>query len=103
MIVAGTPEDLLEAADRSYTGAYLRRVLGEARQAPVGARTNGRRGGGRRSGATRATAARRRAGDLKRHPAVRRGAGAADAQVQARRRRRAGAARYALEARPSVR
>ncbi len=61
VIVAGTPEDLLQAADRSYTGEFLRRVLGEARQAPVEAGTNGRRGGGRRPGASRAAAARRRA------------------------------------------
>ncbi len=61
VIVAGTPEDLLQAADRSYTGEFLRRVLGEARQAPLEARANGRRGGGRRPGAKRAAAARRRA------------------------------------------
>ena len=35
VIVVGTPEDLLEAADRSYTGEYLRRVLGDERRAPV--------------------------------------------------------------------
>ncbi|HUK76442.1 MAG TPA: excinuclease ABC subunit UvrA [Thermoleophilia bacterium] len=62
VIVAGTPEDVLQAADRSSTGEYLRRVLGDARQAPVAeARTNGRRGAGRRPRATSPAAARRRA------------------------------------------
>jgi excinuclease ABC subunit A len=35
VIAAGTPEDLLEAADRSYTGQFLRRVLGDGRQTSV--------------------------------------------------------------------
>ena len=49
VIVAGTPEDLLEAADRSYTGEYLRRVLGEA---PAGAgRSQGQRPARRRAAA----------------------------------------------------
>ena len=60
VIATGTPEDLLEAAEHSYTGEFLRRVLGDAasgagrgRGAPRG------RGGGRRS-AARPAAARRR-------------------------------------------
>ena len=35
VIAAGTPEDLLQAADRSYTGQFLRRVLGDGRQTSV--------------------------------------------------------------------
>jgi excinuclease ABC subunit A len=61
VIVAGTPEDLLDAAGRSYTGEYLRRVLGSERQAPVAAAPKGRRGGGRRPSPTRPAATRRRA------------------------------------------
>ena len=52
VIVEGTPEDLLEAADRSYTGEYLRHVLGSDRQAPVAAARKGR-GGGRQPSSTR--------------------------------------------------
>ncbi len=59
VIASGTPEDLLGAADHSYTGEYLRRVLGGERQAPVApAERVHRRGGGRRPAA--ATAAPRR-------------------------------------------
>jgi excinuclease ABC subunit A len=61
VIVEGTPEDLLEAADRSYTGEYLRHVLGSDRQAPVAAARKGRRGGGRQPSSARPAAARRRA------------------------------------------
>ena len=61
VIVEGTPEDLLEAADRSYTGEYLRHVLGGDRQAPVAAARKGRRGGGRQPSSARPAAARRRA------------------------------------------
>ena len=61
MIVEGTPEDLLEAADRSYTGQYLRHVLGSDRQAPVAAARKGRRGGGRQPASARPAPARRRA------------------------------------------
>jgi excinuclease ABC subunit A len=60
VIVEGTPEDLLEAADRSYTGQYLRHVLGSDRQAPVAAARKGRRGGGRQPSSARPAAARRR-------------------------------------------
>jgi excinuclease ABC subunit A len=35
VIAAGTPEDLLDAAERSYTGQFLARVLGDDRRAPV--------------------------------------------------------------------
>ena len=63
VIACGTPEDLLEAAGHSYTGEYLRRVLGGERQAPVApAEPARRRAGGRRSGAARPAAARRHDG-----------------------------------------
>ena len=35
VIATGTPEDLLQAAERSYTGQFLGKVLGDGRQAPV--------------------------------------------------------------------
>ena len=61
VIASGTPEDLLEAAGHSYTGEYLRRVLGTERQAPVPAIAPKRaRGGGRRPDAGHPVAARRR-------------------------------------------
>jgi len=72
VIVAGTPEDLLEADDRSYTGQFLRRVLGDDRRAAVrngadGAAHDGHngdggtgRGGRRRAKAARPAAAPRR-------------------------------------------
>ncbi len=64
VIATGTPEDLLDAAEHSYTGQYLSRVLGERRRAPVAAADDGHdgagRGGGRRPQAARPAAASRR-------------------------------------------
>jgi excinuclease ABC subunit A len=43
VIAAGTPEDLLQAAEHSYTGQYLGRVLGDGRQAPLATASRDRR------------------------------------------------------------
>ncbi len=59
VIATGTPEDLLEAADRSYTGQFLRRVLGEGRRDPVAAGAAGGADGGH-NGAGDGDAGRRR-------------------------------------------
>ena len=64
VVATGTPEELLEAADGSYTGEFLRRVLGGDRQAPVAAARKGRRGGGRQP-ATATTPPRRGRGKVK--------------------------------------
>jgi excinuclease ABC subunit A len=71
VVACGTPEDLLDAAERSYTGQFLTRVLGDHRRAPMatdgvamGGDARGRDG---RAGARRRPAsARRRAGRVAR-------------------------------------